>query len=91
MQVNVKMSSSARKVLLELASGCKDGGSHRTGVHRHDVERQVNARDAMGVANLARYLDRLQSPPRWLAGRESGAGFAEMVDAVLKARSPVSA
>jgi len=33
---------------------------------------------SVGVANLTEYLDRLQSPPRWLTVLESGAGFAEM-------------
>lgn len=40
---------------------------------------------SVGVANLAKYLDRLKHPPTWLASHESGAGFCEMVDRVLKA------
>jgi len=33
---------------------------------------------AVGVANLTRYLARLQHPPRWMTAGESGTGFAEM-------------
>ncbi|MCK6519779.1 HAD family hydrolase, partial [Myxococcota bacterium] len=35
-------------------------------------------RFSVGVANLARFLDRLKHPPTWITSRESGTGFAEM-------------
>jgi hypothetical protein len=41
---------------------------------------------SVGVANLARYLDRLTHKPRWLTSSESGAGFAEMARALIAAR-----
>jgi hydroxymethylpyrimidine pyrophosphatase-like HAD family hydrolase len=40
----------------------------------------------VGVANLGRYLDRLKHPPRWITESESGAGFAEMADALIRAQ-----
>ena len=39
----------------------------------------------VGVANLRRYLDRLQHPPRWITAGESGAGFAEMSERLIRA------
>ena len=33
---------------------------------------------SVGVANLAKYIDRLEHPPKWMTEKESGAGFAEM-------------
>ncbi len=41
---------------------------------------------SVGVANLKRYLDRLQNPPRWITKSESGAGFSEMVARLVVAR-----
>lgn len=41
---------------------------------------------SVGVANLARYLDRLKHPPRWITSRESGAGFAEMSAKLVASR-----
>lgn len=41
----------------------------------------------VGVANLKNYLDRLNHPPRWLASKESGAGFAEMADRLIAAQA----
>lgn len=43
-----------------------------------------------GVANVARFLARLSVPPRWVATRERGAGFAEIARAILAARAGVS-
>lgn len=40
----------------------------------------------VGVANLGRYLHRLKHPPRWITESESGAGFAEMADALIRAQ-----
>ncbi len=39
-----------------------------------------------GVANLRRFLDRLETPPRWIARGEGGAGFAEVTRRILQAR-----
>lgn len=39
-----------------------------------------------GVANVARFLDRLPVPPRYVAGAEYGAGFAEVAEALLSQR-----
>lgn len=41
-------------------------------------------RQSVGVANLARYLDRLKNPPTWLTSRASGAGFAEMAERLVR-------
>ncbi len=41
---------------------------------------------SVGVANLRKYLDRLEHPPRWLTTAESGAGFAEMARALIAAK-----
>jgi HAD superfamily hydrolase (TIGR01484 family) len=42
---------------------------------------------SVGVANLSRYVDRLQNPPRWITSQESGAGFAEMARRLIEAKS----
>jgi hypothetical protein len=42
---------------------------------------------SVGVANVARYVPRLAPPPRWVAQREGGYGFAEVVERVLALRS----
>lgn len=39
-----------------------------------------------GVANVQRHLPRLPNPPRFVAAREHGAGFAEIVERVLTLR-----
>lgn len=41
----------------------------------------------VGVANLAPYLETLVSPPRWMTLQESGAGFEEMAERLIRARS----
>ena len=41
---------------------------------------------AVGVANLRRFADQLQTWPAYLADTERGAGFAEVVHALLAAR-----
>ncbi|MCZ2497354.1 HAD-IIB family hydrolase [Xylophilus sp. Kf1] len=43
---------------------------------------------SIGVANVRRFLPRLTQPPRYIATAERGAGFAEVVDAILAARQP---
>jgi len=42
--------------------------------------------NAAGVANVRPWLDRLPSPPRWIASADRGRGFAEIADAVLAGR-----
>jgi HAD superfamily hydrolase (TIGR01484 family) len=42
---------------------------------------------SVGVANVRQYLDRLPSPPKWIARRPSGAGFAEIAERLLAART----
>jgi hydroxymethylpyrimidine pyrophosphatase-like HAD family hydrolase len=39
-----------------------------------------------GVANVARHLDRLPRPPRFVAQAECGAGFAEIASHLLELR-----
>ena len=41
--------------------------------------------NAVGVANLARFLDRVATPPAWMTTRESGGGFIELADFLLAA------
>lgn len=41
---------------------------------------------SIGVGNVARFLPALTHPPRYRTAGERGAGFAEMVDALLAAR-----
>ena len=43
---------------------------------------------SVGVANVARFWDRLAHRPRYVTQGERGAGFAELVQAVLAARAP---
>ncbi len=42
---------------------------------------------SVGVANLSRFLPKLKHPPTWITAGESGAGFTEMVEGLLSARS----
>ena len=42
--------------------------------------------NAVGVANVRRFLDRIATPPAWITAREAGAGFAELADALRAAR-----
>ena len=42
--------------------------------------------NAVGVANVRRFLDRIATPPAWITAQEAGAGFAELADALLAAR-----
>jgi hypothetical protein len=39
------------------------------------------------VANVARFLPALTHPPRYITPSERGAGFAEVIDALLAART----
>ncbi len=41
---------------------------------------------SVGVANVARYADRLDPPPAFITTRPGGAGFAEVADRVLAGR-----
>lgn len=43
-------------------------------------------RYSVGVANLKKYLDQIQSPPTWLTDSESGKGFAEMAQKLVQSR-----
>jgi HAD superfamily hydrolase (TIGR01484 family) len=43
--------------------------------------------DAVGVANVRNFADRMESLPRWITTQRSGAGFAELADALLAARA----
>ncbi|MCH7343093.1 HAD-IIB family hydrolase [Pelomonas sp. CA6] len=42
---------------------------------------------SVGVANIARFLDRLQHRPAYVTPSERGRGFAELADALLAARA----
>jgi HAD superfamily hydrolase (TIGR01484 family) len=42
--------------------------------------------NAVGVANVADFADRLQHRPRWITAGRSGAGFVELAEALLAAR-----
>ncbi|MGZ5181790.1 MAG: HAD-IIB family hydrolase [Ramlibacter sp.] len=41
---------------------------------------------AIGVANVRRFLDQLAHPPRYITAGERGAGFAQVADAILAVR-----
>jgi hypothetical protein len=43
-------------------------------------------RHGFGVANIRRFLDLMAHGPAWIAAGDGGAGFAEVVDALLHAR-----
>jgi len=43
--------------------------------------------NAIGVANVRRFLDRIPTPPAWITQAEAGAGFGEIADALLAGRS----
>ena len=42
--------------------------------------------NAVGVANVRDFADRMASLPRWITGRRAGEGFVELADALLAAR-----
>jgi HAD superfamily hydrolase (TIGR01484 family) len=42
--------------------------------------------NAVGVANIRQFYDRLRVMPRWVTGREGGFGFAELVEFLLEGR-----
>jgi len=42
--------------------------------------------NAVGVANVREFAGALDAEPAWVTGAESGAGFAELIDALLAAR-----
>jgi HAD superfamily hydrolase (TIGR01484 family) len=42
--------------------------------------------NAVGVANVRRFLDRIATPPAWITTNEAGAGFAELAGALLAVR-----
>jgi hypothetical protein len=42
---------------------------------------------SVGVANIARFLERLQHAPGYLCEQARGAGFAELANALLRARA----
>jgi HAD superfamily hydrolase (TIGR01484 family) len=42
--------------------------------------------NAVGVANVQNFRNQLQHPPTWVTRQESGAGFVELVDHLLKNR-----
>ncbi len=42
--------------------------------------------NSVGVATVARYLDRLAAPPKWVTEGGGGAGFVEIAEALLAAR-----
>ena len=42
--------------------------------------------NAVGVANVQNFINQLQHPPTWVTHQESGAGFVELVDHLLKNR-----
>jgi HAD superfamily hydrolase (TIGR01484 family) len=42
--------------------------------------------NALGVANVRDFADRLEHKPRWIASARSGAGFVELAEALIAAR-----
>ncbi|EKF43040.1 HAD-IIB family hydrolase [Nitratireductor indicus] len=42
--------------------------------------------NSVGVANFAEFCDMVATPPKWITHEAGGAGFAEVADAVLRAR-----
>jgi hydroxymethylpyrimidine pyrophosphatase-like HAD family hydrolase len=42
--------------------------------------------NAIGVANLRDFLDRIETPPAYIAAGDAGAGFAEIADFLLADR-----
>ena len=42
-------------------------------------------RHSVGVANIARFLPQIQTPPRYVTNGERGAGFAEVARALMAA------
>ena len=44
-------------------------------------------KNSFGVANVQNFLSEMKNPPRWITRQNGGAGFAEVVDAILAARA----
>jgi HAD superfamily hydrolase (TIGR01484 family) len=49
----------------------------------NDAPKFAHFPHAVGVANIARFLDRLDTPPAYVTAAESGAGFTELADCLL--------
>jgi HAD superfamily hydrolase (TIGR01484 family) len=58
------------------------------GDSRNDAPMFSFIRNSFGVGNLTPYLDELPRPPRWIASRPAGHGFADIARAILAARRP---
>ena len=75
------------RVVLQEAFGCDLDRERETFVFAGDSPNDAPMfaffPNAVGVANVRRFLDRIAAPPAYVTEREAGAGFAELADFLL--------
>ena len=75
------------RTLLAEAFGAGSGrDARRDRLRRRFAERRADVRlfpNAVGVANVRAFLDRIATPPRYVTTAEAGAGFTELADFLL--------
>ena len=82
--------SGARWIVRELFGRELDAEIERwvyVGDSTNDVRMFERFPHSIGVANIRRFEAQLSHPPRYITPAERGAGFAEVVDAILRART----
>jgi hydroxymethylpyrimidine pyrophosphatase-like HAD family hydrolase len=84
-----KQAMSAR--VLDDVFGVEDKDAQRhyvfVGDSGNDASMFAHYRQAIGVANVARFMDRLPTPPAYVTQGAYGAGFVEVADAILEGRT----
>ena len=78
----------ARWIVRELLSRALDTERDRwvyVGDSTNDELMFATFRHSVGVANIARFLPQIQTPPRYVTNGERGAGFAEVARALMAA------
>jgi HAD superfamily hydrolase (TIGR01484 family) len=79
--------STARTLLAEAFSADLDAERERfvfVGDSPNDAPMFAFFAQAVGVANILEFADRIPALPRYVTSREAGAGFAELVDFLLR-------
>lgn len=83
--------STSRRLLAEEFGQDIDGDRDRArwvfaGDSPNDAPMFAHFPNSVGVANVAQYADRITAMPAWVTPSHCGAGFVELVDALLAAR-----
>ena len=86
-----KLSTARRLLAEEFHANVEDFAERRrwvfAGDSPNDVPMFAYFPNSVGVANVADFQDRIESLPAWVTPSRAGAGFAELADTLLAARS----